>query len=86
MPSKIRKPTSFHWGSYYAETENEKLVGMRPYENDKDPSSIANGIIDSIDDDLRIKVLLYLLRYLLYFLHFGFWFYLLMFFRNSFLV
>ena len=41
MPSKIRKPTSFHWGSYYAETENEKLVGMRPYENDKDPSSIA---------------------------------------------
>ena len=38
MPSKIRKPTSFHWGSYYAETENEKLVGMRPYENDKDPS------------------------------------------------
>ena len=42
MPSKIRKPTSFHWGSYYAETENEKLVGMRPYENDKDPSSIAN--------------------------------------------
>ena len=56
MPSKIRKPTSFHWGSYYAETENEKLVGMRPYENDKDPSSIANGMIDSIDDDLRIKV------------------------------
>ena len=56
MPSKIRKPTSFHWGSYYAEIENDKLVAMRPYENDKDPSSIANGIIDSIDDDLRIKV------------------------------
>ena len=56
MPSKIRKPTSFHWGSYYAETENEKLVGMRPYENDKDPSKIANGIINSIDDELRIRV------------------------------
>ena len=41
MPSKIRKPTSFHWGSYYAETENEKLVGIRPYENDEDPSKIC---------------------------------------------
>ena len=56
MPSKIRKPTSFHWGSYYAETENEKLVGIRPYENDEDPSKIANGIINSIDDELRIRV------------------------------
>ena len=56
MPSKIKKPTSFHWGSYYAEIENEKLVGMRPYENDRDPSKIANGIINSIDDELRIRV------------------------------
>jgi len=56
MPSKTKKPTSFHWGSYYAEIENEKIVGMRPYENDKDPSKIANGIIDSVDDELRIRV------------------------------
>ena len=26
MPSKTKKPTSFHWGSYYAEIENENLV------------------------------------------------------------
>jgi len=56
MPSKTKKPTSFHWGSYYSEIENEKIVGMRPYENDKDPSKIANGIINSIDDELRIRV------------------------------
>ena len=56
MPSKIKKPTSFHWGSYYAEIENEKIIGMRPYENDKDPSKIANGIINSVDDELRIRV------------------------------
>ena len=56
MPNKIKKPTSFHWGSYYAEIENEKIVGMRPYESDKDPSKIANGIINSIDDELRIRV------------------------------
>ena len=28
MPSKIRKPTSFHWGSYYAEIEDEKLESV----------------------------------------------------------
>ena len=56
MTSKIKKPTSSHWGSYYAEIENNKLIGMRPYEKDKDPSMIANGMIDAIDDDLRIKV------------------------------
>ncbi|MDA9289183.1 molybdopterin-dependent oxidoreductase, partial [Alphaproteobacteria bacterium] len=56
MASKIKKPTSSHWGSYYAEIENNKLIGMRPYEKDKDPSIIANGMIDAIDDDLRIKV------------------------------
>ena len=56
MASKIKKPTSSHWGSYYAEIENNKLIGMRPYEEDKDPSMIANGLIDAIDDDLRIKV------------------------------
>jgi hypothetical protein len=56
MSFKNRKPTSAHWGSYYAEVDDNKLVGMRPYEKDKDPSLIANGIIDAIDDDLRIKV------------------------------
>ncbi len=56
MASKIKKPTSSHWGSYYAEIENNKLIGMRPYEKDKDPSMIANGMIDANDDDLRIKV------------------------------
>ena len=56
MPNKIKKPTAFHWGSYYAETEDEKLVSIKPYEKDRDPSSIANGILDSVDDELRIKV------------------------------
>ena len=28
MPNKIRKPTSFHWGSYYAEIEDEKLESV----------------------------------------------------------
>ena len=56
MSSNIKKPTSAHWGSYYAEVNNNKLIAMHPYEKDKNPSSIANGIIDAIDDELRIKV------------------------------
>ena len=55
MPSKIKRPTSFHWGSYYAETQDDNLVALKPYEHDRDPSSIANGLVDSVDDNLRIK-------------------------------
>ena len=55
MPKKIKRPTSFHWGSYYAETQDDNLVALKPYELDKDPSSIANGLVDSVDDNLRIK-------------------------------
>ena len=56
MANKSKRPTSFHWGSYYAEIEDEKIVAMRPYEKDKDPSTIANGIVNTIDDELRIRV------------------------------
>ena len=55
MPKKIKRPTSFHWGSYYAETQDDNLVALKPYELDRDPSSIANGLINSINDKLRIK-------------------------------
>ena len=47
MANKSKIPTSFHWGSYYAEIEDEKIVAMRPYEKDKDPSTIANGIVNT---------------------------------------
>ena len=56
MANKSKRPTSFHWGSYFAEIEDEKIVAMRPYEKDKDPSTIANGIVNTIDDELRIRV------------------------------
>ena len=55
MPNKIKRPTSFHWGSYYAETQDDNLVALKPYEHDTDPSSIANGLVDSVHDSLRIK-------------------------------
>ena len=37
MPNKIKRPTSFHWGSYYAETQDDNLVALKPYELDRDP-------------------------------------------------
>ena len=56
MPNRTKKPTAFHWGSYYAEVEDGKIVGMKPYGQDRDPSNIAKGIIDTVDDELRVKV------------------------------
>ena len=44
MPSKTKKPTSFHWGSYYAEIENEKI--------DKNPD------IGPEEDELEIPAFL----------------------------
>ena len=55
MQKKIKRPTSFHWGSYYAETQDDNLLTLKPYELDRDPSNIANGLINSINDNLRIK-------------------------------
>ena len=51
MPNRTKKPTAFHWGSYYAEVEDGKIVGMKPYGQDRDPSNIAKGIIDTVDDE-----------------------------------
>jgi len=46
--------TSTHWGSYHAVTEAGHLKDMIPFDRDGDPSPIGKGIIDVIDDPLRI--------------------------------
>ena len=51
----LKKTTSSHWGSYYAKVKNGKLIALEPYEKDLDPSLISEGMIDAIDDDLRIR-------------------------------
>ena len=55
MSTVTKKTTSAHWGSYYSEVKNNKLLALHPYEKDPDPSSISNGMIDAIDDHLRIR-------------------------------
>ena len=49
------KTTSAHWGSYYAKVKNNKLISLEPYEKDENPSLISEGMIDAVNDKLRIQ-------------------------------
>ncbi len=47
-------PFSTHWGTYFAEVQDGKLVGVRDYPDDPDPADIGPGIIDMVDHPTRI--------------------------------
>ncbi len=47
--------TSTHWGTYFAETRDGKIVAMNPIKSDSNPSKISEGIPSAIDDDLRVR-------------------------------
>ena len=49
------KLTSSHWGTFNVEVEKGKIKTIKPFSEDSDPSNIAEGIINIIDDNLRIK-------------------------------
>ena len=46
--------TSFHWGTYRAETRDGTLVALHPFEEDPDPSPIGQGMIGTLDAPTRI--------------------------------
>ena len=46
--------TTTHWGAYRAEVIDGKLVALHGYEKDRDPSPIAQGMIDTLSDPCRI--------------------------------
>ncbi|WP_420405287.1 molybdopterin guanine dinucleotide-containing S/N-oxide reductase [Nisaea sp.] len=48
-------PTSMHWGTYFAEVENGKLVAVHDYDKDPAPAIIGPGIVDAVDDAVRIR-------------------------------
>jgi biotin/methionine sulfoxide reductase len=58
MPRKISVEdmplTAAHWGVYRAEVEDGKLCALHPFEQDPNPSPIANGYLGVLDDALRI--------------------------------
>ena len=52
MPLKTDRrliPTAAHWGTYFAEVENGKLVAMHDYDKDPAPAIIGPGIVDAIE-------------------------------------
>ena len=42
-------------GKLLFEVKDNKLIALHPYEKDPDPSKISEGMIDAIDDHLRIR-------------------------------
>ena len=48
-------PTATHWGTYYAEVENGRLKAVHNYTRDPAPSAIGPGIVDAVDDQVRVR-------------------------------
>ena len=59
MPLDIDKnrpiATTAHWGTYYAEVENGKLTSLQDYEKDLSPSIIGQGMLEALDDKVRVR-------------------------------
>jgi len=47
-------PFSTHWGTYFAEVKDGRLVGVRDYPQDPDPADIGPGIVDMVDHPTRV--------------------------------
>ena len=46
--------TSSHWGTYEVRVEDGRVVELVDFAKDDDPSPIGHGLVDVLDDDLRI--------------------------------
>ncbi|MDH3691055.1 MAG: molybdopterin-dependent oxidoreductase, partial [Gammaproteobacteria bacterium] len=54
MQSSQYKMTATHWGAYRAEVRDGRVVAIHGVEGDPDPSPIAQGMLDTLDDPCRI--------------------------------
>lgn len=46
--------TSSHWGTYVVDVDEGRVTGLRAFADDPDPSPIGPGIVNVLDDPLRI--------------------------------
>jgi biotin/methionine sulfoxide reductase len=46
--------TTGHWGTYRVEIRDGRVTALHPFEEDSDPSSIGNGIVDVLEGPTRI--------------------------------
>lgn len=55
VKNKLKFPlSSFHWGTYRVETQNNELLALHPFEEDPDASPIAQGYLGVLNDSSRI--------------------------------
>ncbi len=47
-------PFSTHWGTYFAEVEGGRVVGVKDYAGDPDPAVIGPGIVEAVHHRVRI--------------------------------
>ena len=43
-----------HWGAFLAEVENGRIVGVRPFEHDPDPSPLIEAMPTAVHSPTRI--------------------------------
>ncbi len=43
-----------HWGAFFAEVEDGRVVGVRPFEHDPDPSPLIEAIPAAVHSPTRI--------------------------------
>ena len=48
-------PTASHWGTYFAEVRDGRLLDLHPWEEDPAPAVIGPGLVDAVDDAVRIR-------------------------------
>jgi biotin/methionine sulfoxide reductase len=53
MTNDLRRHSS-HWGAFTAEIDEGRIVGVRPFEKDPDPSPLINSMPDAVYDESRI--------------------------------
>lgn len=55
MNKKIKRiPTCTHWGNYRIETDGKAILGVHPYEADREATPIGQSLLDALDSDTRI--------------------------------
>jgi len=54
MSTKREVITGAHWGLFYAQVENDQVVGVRPFERDNHPSPMIEATPDLVHSELRI--------------------------------
>lgn len=46
--------TSTHWGTYHVDVEEDRVIGLRAFAQDSEPSPIGHGIVDVLEGPTRI--------------------------------